>query len=58
MMAKVHSIIKLDVSENDFGDDGMTSFLSGLYYNGTLKTVILDRSFEKKTKDRPLAIKG
>ncbi|KAN0050285.1 hypothetical protein ACTA71_003402 [Dictyostelium dimigraforme] len=56
---KLSNVIYLDVSENDFGDEGVSVICDGFVGNSTIKKLILNGNFKQsKTKSRPSAIES
>lgn len=49
---KLTNIASLDLSENEFGDEGVAIITEGLCYNSALKHLSLDKNFKSKTKAR------
>jgi len=54
-LPKAKNLIHLDLSDNDFGDDGMLVLASGLIQS-CIKKLILDKNFKVKSKLRHKAI--
>ncbi|EGG21298.1 leucine-rich repeat-containing protein [Cavenderia fasciculata] len=56
---KIPNISVLDVSENDFGDEGVSVICEGFCQNNSVKRLVLNGNFKvSKTKSRPSAIES
>eukprot|EP00999_Lentomonas_sp_LEN2_P002621 NODE_4_length_4679_cov_47.469025_g2_i0.p1 GENE.NODE_4_length_4679_cov_47.469025_g2_i0~~NODE_4_length_4679_cov_47.469025_g2_i0.p1 ORF type:complete len:1498 (-),score=347.16 NODE_4_length_4679_cov_47.469025_g2_i0:25-4518(-) len=55
-LPKAKTITTLDLSDNDFGDDGLALLATGLNSNSSIKTLIMDKCFKTRSKLRRRAI--
>jgi len=51
-LPKATNIYELDLSDNDFGDDGTSLVLSGLQQNSSIKRFVLEKNFKVRSKLR------
>ena len=49
---KINNVVYLDLSDNDFGDEGLGIVTEGLRYNNSLKHLSLDKNYKGKTKTK------
>ena len=55
-LPKMNNVISLDISDNDFGDDGLASIFIGVQRNSSIKSLVMEKCFKTKTKLRRRAI--
>eukprot|EP01114_Cavostelium_apophysatum_P017693 TRINITY_DN5318_c0_g1_i2.p1 TRINITY_DN5318_c0_g1~~TRINITY_DN5318_c0_g1_i2.p1 ORF type:complete len:955 (-),score=273.67 TRINITY_DN5318_c0_g1_i2:490-3312(-) len=58
MSLKISNIHTLNISDNEFGEEGISAIAEGLCSNTTLKNLVLDRNFSKSGKPRKEAIEN
>ena len=51
-LPKATNIYELDLSDNDFGDDGTSLVLSGLQQNSSIKRFVFEKNFKVRSKLR------